>query len=252
MSAAGSRLAVYWAPEPESALRQAGCRWLGRSPDGAGDGSPLPFRAAAWRYGFHATLKPPMSLREGVGIDELVASVARLASETPAFPLPRLAVVAHDGFIALRPQPELEPAHPLQGLAARCVQELDRYRATQPARRPTAGLDARQMELLARWGYPHVLDRWRFHLTLSDALELSSPPAQQLQAEAREHFAAALEQPHWVASICVFEEPAPGAALQIAARLPLQAAACDDGDAAQRPAGSVDATNGGVRAQPPL
>ena len=37
-------------------------------------------------------------------------------------------------------------------------------------RRLGAKLSPRQIELLDRWGYPYVLDEYRFHMTLTGAL----------------------------------------------------------------------------------
>ncbi len=59
-------------------------------------------------------------------------------------------------------------------LAELCVKDLDRFRAppvaAELARRRGAGLSLRQETLLARWGYPYVLDEVRFHMTLTARL----------------------------------------------------------------------------------
>jgi hypothetical protein len=52
------RYAVYYAPDPQHPLAQAGCAWLGRDARAL---APLTLPAcdlvrAPWRYGFHATL----------------------------------------------------------------------------------------------------------------------------------------------------------------------------------------------------
>ena len=65
----GARVAVYYAPEPDDPLWRAGCAWLGPRPGQQRAALPqpdLPDIAASpptrARYGFHATLKPPMRL----------------------------------------------------------------------------------------------------------------------------------------------------------------------------------------------
>ena len=64
------------------------------------------------------------------------------------------------------------------------MRDLDRFRAPPPseetARRRTAGLSGVQEANLARWGYPFVMEEFRFHITLSGRLK-------QPALEAAEH-----------------------------------------------------------------
>lgn len=218
-----ARYAVYWTPEPEHPLWPAGCRWLGRAADG-GAGAPLPGRQAPWRYGFHATLKAPMALAEGAQLDDLVDALRGIAATTAAFEIPSLHVSTLAGFVALR---VAQIPAPLQQLADRCVDELDALRrpmAAAEVERRSAGLDADQGERLRRWGYPHVFERWRFHLTLSDAVAGAAERA-ALCGAAEAHFGAALALPLVARSVCVAEEPGAGAPLRLVARLPLRGTA---------------------------
>jgi hypothetical protein len=214
------RYAVYWTPEPHHPLWRAGCTWLGRDVDGRVTGPPPPGRAAPWRYGFHATLKPPMRLAEGMDPSLLQAELAALVRTVPAFPLPPLQVRTLANFVVLQ---LAQTPEPLQALADRCVMQLD------PLRRPSDelevarrlhGLDDEQRRLLHRWGYPHVLHRWRFHLTLSDTW---APPhhLEQMRLEAEAWFAPALATPLHVESVALFEESGPGRALDCIARFAL-------------------------------
>ena len=67
-----ARYAVYFAPEGGSALWRFGCAWLGWDAETGAEcampdppGLPAPREAltrAPRRYGFHATLKPPVLL----------------------------------------------------------------------------------------------------------------------------------------------------------------------------------------------
>lgn len=223
------RYAVYYAPADDHPLWQAGCRWLGRDPsDALALGSPPPARREPWRYGFHATLKAPLrlctSLREG----QLHAALQALAAATPAFAMPALEVATLADFIALRPAAALDRAHPLWRLADACVRELDAFRApptaAELARRLASPLEPAAQARLQQWGYPHVLEGWRFHMTLSDSLADEAQRA-ALLAQAREHFAAALAAPLHCDSICLFVESAPGTPLQLQRRYLLQSAA---------------------------
>ena len=46
-------------------------------------------------------------------------------------------------------------------------------------KRRAAGLSARQDELLREWGYPYVLDEFRFHMTLSGRQDPDEVPMVQ-------------------------------------------------------------------------
>lgn len=220
-----SRWAVYWVPPATHPLWDAGTRWLGRDPadgrlhDTAVHGVRV---ATPARYGLHATLKPPMALRPGVDVQAFLADVRALAARHADFPMPVLDVAPLHDFLALRPAQPLPPDHPLQRLADDCVTVLDPWRRppdeAERQRRADAGLDARQQWLLARFGYPHVLDRWRFHLTLSDAGVAQDA---QALATARAWFGPALQVPLAAGGLAVFTEPGPGQPLRLHARFAL-------------------------------
>lgn len=207
-----ARYAVYFAPDPAHALWQAGCEWLGRDAADARDRRPAPpQRAEPWRYGFHATLKPPMRLQPGLGEADLDAALQALAAGIGSFQMPRLHVDRLADFVALRPEVPLVRAHPLWRLADACVTALDRLRAPlsaeELARRLRHPLAPDALQRLQAWGYPHVLDGWRFHMTLSDSL----PAAQQEAAlsDARRHFAPALSRLLRCTDLCLFRQGAP-------------------------------------------
>jgi Protein of unknown function (DUF1045) len=60
-------------------------------------------------------------------------------------------------------------------LAADCVSEFDSFRAplseADRARRNPSQLTPAQREHLDRWGYPYVMDDFRFHMTLTGRLD---------------------------------------------------------------------------------
>ncbi|THF59240.1 DUF1045 domain-containing protein [Pseudothauera rhizosphaerae] len=222
-----TRYAVYFAPGDDHPLWRAGCAWLGRDPRaGQPAGAAPAFARDPWRYGFHATLKAPIRLAPPHGEAAFLDAVRALAREHRRFGMPPLQVAELSGFVALLPARLLAADHPLWALANACVQQLDAFRAppteAELARRRSQPLDAAQRDLLARWGYAHVLTQWRFHMTLSDTLAQDSQ-REAVVAQARSHFAAALDRALPCDALCVFTEPAPGEPFVLAHRFELQA-----------------------------
>ncbi len=222
----GARVALYWAPDLDDALHALGAGWLGRD---AESGAPvrqptLPgfdlaaLTAAPRLYGLHATLKPPF--RANASWQELLTAAERVAAATQPFALPPLTVAELDGFLALR---ESAPCPALHQLAEACVRGLDPYRqaadATETARRRQAGLTARQDAYLQRWGYPYVLEEWRFHVTLTRRLEAVERDA--ILPFAAGHFAAAAGRTRICHQLTLFTQAEPGAPFRIAERFSL-------------------------------
>lgn len=170
-----TRYALYHTPPPGSALAEFG--------DGVLGGSRLPEWPEATRqalaavtaeariYGFHATLKAPMRLAPGTTETDMLDACASLARHRRPLPVGRLAPASLGDFVALVPEattPELAL------FAAECVAALDPLRApptqAERDRRRPDRLDPRGRALLDRWGYPHVFEAFRFHMTLTDRL----------------------------------------------------------------------------------
>jgi hypothetical protein len=178
-----ARYAIYWAPNPDSPLGRFGAAWLdpaGRFPWPHHDGTSDPAAEAARRaaiaapsvYGFHATLKPPFRLAGGADIARLQARIAVFAASRPALRSIELTLAPLGDFLALVPaasRPDID------ALAASCVRDLDAFRApptdAELARRRAAGLSVAQEALLRRWGYPYVMEAFRFHMTLTGRLD---------------------------------------------------------------------------------
>ena len=191
-----ARYAIYWLPD--GALGRAGADWLGwdaRTGRGDADGAPA-------RYGFHATIKPPFRLAEGCDAVELAAAARALAAGLAPADLGRLTVARLGGFLAL--VPEREPA----ALAAAVVAGLDAFRAppsaAERARRRAAGLTPSQAAMLDRWGYPHVMDEFRLHLTLT-----GRDPAGDARARTEAAFEP-LAGPHRIEALTLMGEDAQG------------------------------------------
>lgn len=177
------RYAIYYVPAPDSGLDRFGAHLLGYD---AFRGEDLPFpdgilqATPDWsdltndprKYGFHATLKAPMSLAPGKTEVELLATCAAFAATPRPIPEIRPVIGSIEGFIAVIPA---EPPPELIQLAADCVSQFDSFRAplseADRARRNPSQLTPAQREHLDRWGYPYVMDEFRFHMTLTRRLD---------------------------------------------------------------------------------
>lgn len=223
------RHAVYYAPAASSTLHRLGSSWLGRDAV-LGEAVRQPAIAGLAdatldpsRYGFHATLKAPFTLNSDMKRVELGDAVALLAAQMETVTIPNLALRDIDGFLALVPD---EPVAALSVLAEFCVCAVDTFRTqvneAELKRRRTANLTPRQEFLLMRWGYPYVLDEFRFHMTLTRRLMPDEKPA--LLAAAAEHFAAVIGQPLDVDALTVFAESRFGLTFVAEERFPLRQA----------------------------
>ena len=199
------RYAVYYAPRPgDFADRATG--WL--SGGVALPGLPRPAEAITQdprRYGFHGTLRAPF--RPGDAVDEprIAATVADLAARLAPVRCEGLVLENLHGFMALTPT-GCEAA--LLEFGAMVVEGTDPLRAplteAEVARRRPESLTSRQRALLGVWGYPHVMEEFRFHLTLTDRLPEAevAPVINALQA----HFAPVLPRPFVIEDLCLFGE----------------------------------------------
>jgi ribose 1,5-bisphosphokinase len=193
------RFAIYFAPREHGDWARFGERAL------VGE---------ARRYGFHATLKAPFRLADDVRIEDLCVELDHWCATQDAFPLPALRAARLGDFFALLPE---KPEPRVNAIADECVRRFERFRAplsaAELARRLATPLSERQRQLLERWGYPHVFDQYHFHLSLTGPLPAAIKP----------RFAPLPASTLRFDSICVFEEPAPGADLRIVHRAALRA-----------------------------
>jgi len=226
------RYAIYAVPPAAQPLWRMATTWLGRDPESGAEAMPdLPLWLARdrWReitrdarqYGFHGTLKSPMTLAGGRTSDGLAAALSLFASEINPLPPLSLQVSTIAGFLALVPR---EPSPALKRLADLAVERFDRFRAPSTpdelARRRQAPLSTRQEEHLARWGYPYVFDEYRFHMTLTSRL----PDAERARVAAHltDLLAPALAQPVPL-TMALFVQNDPAAPFHLARRLRLGA-----------------------------
>jgi putative phosphonate metabolism protein len=226
------RYAIYYAPESGSALDRFGAHLLGYDAYG-GEELPFPDHMAVavpgWReltqdprkYGFHATLKAPISLASGRTEAELLAACATFAKTSRGIPVITPVVNAISDFIAIVPA---EPSAQLETLAADCVREFDAFRAPltaeDRARRNPSKLTPRQCDYLDRWGYPYVMEGFRFHMTLTGRLPAGRREA--LVAVLRERFAALKMPSLSIDRIALFRQDNASARFGIVGHWPLQ------------------------------
>lgn len=204
------RYAVYFAPRAGDFAARA-AEWLGRDP-ATGRTVPQPelpgIDATAItkdprRYGFHGTIRTPFRPAEGMDAGDIGQAVATLAASLAMVSCTGLRLVNLHGFLALTPEGcEAE----LLALAATVVEATNPLRAplteVEIARRRPESLNPRQRNLLDRWGYPYVMEEFRFHLTLTDRLADPGPAMAALQA----HFAPVLPRPFVIEDLCLFGE----------------------------------------------
>lgn len=228
------RYAIYFTPPREDPLAAAAASWLGRdaftgrSVEGPGhdpaDGAAISFHtAAARRYGFHATLKAPFSLADGATEADLLTAYDQFCSEREPFVLPRLEIGQIEGFFALLPG---EPCIGLSRLAADAVMHFEPFRAPlsqiEMERRTAMRLSPAEMRYLQLWGYPHVFDAFRFHMTLTG--RMSGPEATRIRDALDRHFAPHLQGPVEIGTLAVFVEPEKGSPFEV---LSLRRLGCD-------------------------
>ncbi len=227
------RFAIYYAPAADTPLWRFGTSWLGRDPETGADivVADLPGLTGAARqeitesprrYGFHATLKPPFRLARERSADTLHAELATFAQARRPFAAPALEVSALDGFLALTPG---TPWPEMDALAADCVTTFAPFRAppddAERTRRAAAPLSARQAGHLERWGYPYVLDQFRFHMTLTGRLD--DDVRSRVRTILADQAGDSLRAVPPVDGIALYHEAEPGAPFRLIARFPFAA-----------------------------
>lgn len=215
------RFAIYYAPGADEPLWLKAAEWLGRDPlTGATLDGPLAGTTrdalfdrsvSARRYGFHATIKAPMLLREGKSRAELEHALAAFAEESEPVAIGRLKLALIDGFLALIPANQTAE---LTDFAGEVVEAFEPFRALPSAaereRRLKGGnLSERQIELMDRFGYPYVFEQFRLHMTLTDRLPEAEREAYTRAAAA--HFGALAEAETVLDRLVLFHEPEAGA-----------------------------------------
>jgi putative phosphonate metabolism protein len=213
------RFAIYYAPETTDPLWRSACRWLGRDAasgdrlkgdTGIAANRLLALTEAARRYGFHATLRAPMRLAGGADFAALAEAARGFAASHRPVPLGALALADLYGFLALVPE---QQSGELTEFAAACMRHFEPLRAPLSAeererRRAGGGLTARHKALIDAFGYPYVLEQFRFHMTLTDRLDAADKA--EIKSAASAWFEPFIGRDLLVDRISIFRESGPG------------------------------------------
>jgi hypothetical protein len=211
-----NRYGIYVTPEP-GIFADLGAAWLGWDVDeGHGVAHPpeieqvlLEPTQTPRKYGFHGTIKPPFHLAEGASYDALLAESLALCAKCAPVEIKDLRIQKLGAFLAIVPVGDVAG---LAQLAALILQNLDHFRAppseSELARRRMTKLSPLQETNLKNWGYPYVLDAFKFHMTLSGSVGESELETLRLIAE--KHFAQSLKRPMKVSSLTLVGEAGDG------------------------------------------
>lgn len=217
------RFAIYFTPE--RALAETGSAWLGwdisqgcRVPHPRIDGLNLAALTKRPRkYGMHATIKPPMTLADGSRPEEFIEAASEIVKGLPLVALTGLRVSQIGRFLALTVEGDQTA---LNAMAAQVVAQLDPFRAAPTSeetnRRRQGHLTPSQGRNLARWGYPHVMEDFNFHITLTSPVK----NANEVLPTAAAYFAPVLPTPFVIGALTVAGEDVDGM-FHAFARLPL-------------------------------
>ena len=219
------RYALYFTPPAHDPLTLAAAQWLGRSAY-SGEAMEPPeicnlglheiayHTALPRRCGFHATLKAPFRLAPEITEQMLLRHLMRFAGAHDPFELPPLEVARLGNYFGLVPA---LPCERMRFLACAVVQEFDVFRAPlsegELERADPGDLSAPQFSNLHRWGNPHVMEEYRFHMTLTGPMTPAEMP--RFETALRAHFNPYLLRPLEIANIALFVENEPGAPFHV-------------------------------------
>lgn len=170
------RYAIYFMPD--GALGNFGASWLGWDPK---LGTRVPFLKlegiyadhatlikTPQKYGLHATLKAPFRLKKTYKEIELILGFEDFCAKALPARGGKLIPKTIGRCLALAPTTALED---INRLARECTRFFEPYRAplndAEIAKQQKRPLSQYQEQMLFEWGYPYVLDAFRFHITLT-------------------------------------------------------------------------------------
>lgn len=178
-----ARYAIYYTPQPGTALAAFGRSWFGRANDGAtlqafsdaglpGSGfAKIP--ALPGRYtGLHALFMAPFALREEIAPDALKMRLIDFTANRKAVATGPLTLARAGRYLVLRP---VERTPELDWLAAQCVGAFEGF-AAEPGEAEyeehgSPHLSTYQRLLLKSFGHPRVLSEYQFSIALTGPLD---------------------------------------------------------------------------------
>jgi len=177
MNSPFTRYAIYWVPEPQSALAAFGEKWFAQADEDAPENiSGLPpglikrATKSPARYGLHATLKAPFRLREDMTVEALQKSLDAFCAIRRRVRGGGLRLAKFQGYLGLVLKDRTAEA---DWLAAQCVTLFGHFRAPLSAedreKRPS-NMPPLEAAYFEAFGYPYVLSEFEFHLSLAGPL----------------------------------------------------------------------------------
>ncbi|WP_448327529.1 DUF1045 domain-containing protein [Sulfitobacter sp. M13] len=172
------RYAIYYTPRPGD-FAQRGAAWLGWDLQA---GIPVEHPAIddldiakltdrPRKYGLHGTVKAPFELTKASTEAQLAEGVATFCKGQAPVQLDGLALSQIGRFLALVPQGDTTA---LGSLAGTANVVLDAFRAplseAEFTRKNAPYLTDQQRIYLKNYGYPHIMEYFRFHITLTGPL----------------------------------------------------------------------------------
>lgn len=176
-----TRYAIYYTPQPGSALAAFGRSWFGRANGGttlqafstSGLSGIVAPSAAPSRYtGLHALFRPPFTLRDGVSIADLRTRLMSFAAHRKPVETGPLTLARSGRYLVLRP---VDPKPALDRLATQCLSAFEDF-AVAPEDDEDEDyrhLSAYQRLLLKSFDQPHVKIEHRFSITLTGPLDVA-------------------------------------------------------------------------------
>ncbi len=201
-----ARYAVYFVPSDDSMLGEFGAHVLQRTR--CQDDHPIRLNVTkkAAHYGFHSTFKAPMELANGFTEQALLDAVQAYTRSKKRVPLTGLRPNIVNGFHALT----LPHSPDVNAFAADVMRTFEPFRAplndADRQRRKPETLSERGRKYLETYGYPHVLEEFHFHMTLSNRIE-NAEESHSYHQWLSELFETRVTQTPWLDQLAVFWQP---------------------------------------------
>ena len=178
-----ARYAISYVPMPSTLLADFGRAWLGRDINSseAFEQSQVPGidhqrlqELTRWRRfdGLHGVLKPPFQINPVSSVNGFIETAQLFAKYLKAVDIPQLEINIIGKFIALTPT---VPSRELVDLASECVRVFEGFRQpvliNMDSRYRKDKLTVYQQRMMKHWGYPYVMEEFRFFIPLTDRIE---------------------------------------------------------------------------------
>ena len=217
-----SRYAIYYIPDLP--LFQIGSDWLGwNSITGQETTLSANHRRITDRprkYGFHATVKPPFSLASNSTQGDLQDAFQTFCATVSPATGGTLKISRLGRFLAMTQDVQ---SNEVTELAASTVSHFDKFRAPlsdqDMEKRRQRRLTPQQDALIVRWGYPYVMQEFKFHMTLTGPLQNDEIDA--IEHDANTRFREFLGQPLKIASLALLGEDSDSGRFHVVDKLSL-------------------------------